>query len=598
MEFSILNLLLVLLAAWIGGQVARKMGYPTVLGEIMAGVLLGPALLGVLHSSAALGVLAEVGILLMMLYIGMEIDPKELGKASFGGILAALGGFIVPFLLGFWVVGLFGGSTVAGMFVGMAMGVTSLATKSRILVDLKILDTRISHVMLAGALIADTLSLVIFAGILSFATAGSFQMSEIAVIGSKVTAFFAVSWLAGTILFPRLYRFLKEKGLTGRTFNATLVLLIALAFAELAHLAGLHGILGAFIAGIFLRGAIEVRKLSHELAGLVKDVSLGFLAPIFFVTAGFQVSFEVFQTDLALLLSIIVLATLGKIVGTALFYLPSGNGWREGVTIGAGMNGRGAVEIVVAGIGLQAGIIDQTIFSILVFMAIATTATVPVFLKWGVKWLERRGELQRSTDLQRNVVIVGAGVLSRFIARTLSHTKSVVLVDSNEENVAKARELGLTAIHGDAIDPDVLHQAGVEKVGKLLAFTPNPEVNAFVIQRAREDYFVPELYAALDKSSRPSLLKIASDLDATILTSMLHTISDFERRFDSHLEFGAEEIQIAQDIAVSEITTRDELLPLILKRNGDARMIREDDQLRKDDIVVGVRRLGIEPLPG
>lgn len=137
MELSILNLLLVLFVAWIGGQIAARLGYPSVLGELIAGIIFGPPLLGILYGSEAINVLAELGVLMMMLYIGMEIDPRELGKASKGGVLAALGGFIVPFALGMWIVVASNGTTIAGVFVGMAMGVTSLATKSRILVDLK-----------------------------------------------------------------------------------------------------------------------------------------------------------------------------------------------------------------------------------------------------------------------------------------------------------------------------------------------------------------------------------------------------------------------------------------------------------------------------
>ena len=588
MEFSILNLFLVLLAGWIGGQFASRIGYPAVLGEIMVGVLLGPPLLGILYGSDALTVLAEVGILLMMLYIGMEIDPKELGKASIGGILAAIGGFIVPFGLGLWVVDFFGGTLLAGLFVGMAMGVTSLATKSRILAELNILDTRISHVMLAGALIADTLSLIVFAGILSFSKAGEFNISEVGVISGKVTLFFIASWFLGTKVFPPLYQKLKEAGLTGRSFNATLVLLIALAFAELAHLAGLHGILGAFIAGILLRGAISGKKLSHELAGLVKDVSLSFLAPVFFVTAGFLVSFEVFKTDLVMLISIVVLATVGKIVGTALFYIPSGHGWREGLTIGAGMNGRGAVEIVIAGIGLQAGIIDQSIFSILVFMAIATTATVPIFLKWGVKWLEKRGELYRSDENKNNILIIGAGVLARFIALRLSKVKKVVLIDSSPDNIEKAKNLGLEAIHGDGIDEDLLYEANIEDMRKLVTVTPNQEVNAFIVKHAQEEFFVPELYVALDKSSRPSLQRIANELKANILPSLFECIHLFDRKYESHEEIEFEEVQVNEDKSLTEIRQISGLVPVILQRGDSLSLIKEEENLKAGDVVIAV----------
>ena len=149
-----------------------------------------------------------------------------------------------------------------------------------------------------------------------------------------------------------------KAGFTGRTFNATLILLIALLFAEFAELAGLP-ILGAFMAGLFLReGTVLEPKLSHQLNDLVHDVSIGFLAHIFFVTAGFHVSLDVFQSDLLfLLIAVTVVATLGKIIGTAIFYIPSGYGWREGVTVGAGMNGGELLKIIIAQIGLELGII-------------------------------------------------------------------------------------------------------------------------------------------------------------------------------------------------------------------------------------------------
>jgi Kef-type K+ transport system membrane component KefB len=515
MDLPLLDLFLILLAAFLGGRLAVRLGYPAVLGELGAGILLGPPLLGLLAGGEAIAVLAEVGVLLMMLFIGMEIDPRELGKASTGGILAALGGFVVPFALGFWVILAAGGTAMAAVFVGMAMGVTSLATKSRILVDLRILDTRIAHVMMAGALVADTLSLLIFAGITSVVAAGSLDVASVAWITVKVLVFFGLAWLAGTRLLPPAWRWLQRRGLD-RAAAVPLVLLVALAFAEGAHLAGLHGILGTFVAGLALREAIGERRLSHDLTGLVRDVSLGFLAPVFFVTAGFEVTFAVFRDAPGLLAAVIVLATLGKVVGTALAYLPTGHGWREGVVLGAGMNGRGAVEIIIAGIGLQAGIIDRTTFSILVFMAIATTATVPLFLTWGVGWLTERGELARSTG-RDGTLLVGAGPLARALARRLRERGPVTLVDRNAEHVAAAREEGLDARHGDALEGDVLAEAGIEDAGAVVALTPNPEVNVLVAQHARERWLVPELYALLPRERDGGLFGVLEGLGGRVL---------------------------------------------------------------------------------
>jgi Kef-type K+ transport system membrane component KefB/mannitol/fructose-specific phosphotransferase system IIA component (Ntr-type) len=493
MDLSIPNLLLVLFVAWTAGRLASRLGYPAVLGELTAGILLGPPLLGLLHADAALQVLADLGVLLMMTYIGMEIDPRELRRASKAGFLAAVGGFITPFVLCYLVVMAFGGPVMSAVFVGIAAGVTSLAVKSRILVDLQLLDTRIAHVLMAGSLIADTASLIIFAAVLGAVQIGSVDPVGVALLGLKAVAFFAVAILVGKKVFPRLGRLLETRGVSGRTANFTLVLVLALALAEMAHLAGMHGILGAFIAGLFLREGVFGRALTEELTGLVRDASIGFLAPVFFVTAGFAVTFDVFSSDLLLLVLVIVLATVGKVVGTTLFYLPTGYGWREGLTVGAGMNGRGAVEIIVAQIALSMGLITQGIFSILVFMAIVTTAFDPVFLKWGVEWLRRRGELVRSGDERRGVLIVGGGAVSRAMGRILAGSQAVSMVDRNPENCDAATAAGLTAVRGNALDELVLSDAGAAAVRYAIVTTPNAEVNALATQILRSTFLVPEI---------------------------------------------------------------------------------------------------------
>jgi Kef-type K+ transport system membrane component KefB len=572
MDLPLLDLFLILLAAFLGGRLAMRLGYPSVLGEIGAGILLGPPLLGLLAGGEAIAVLAEVGVLLMMLFIGMEIDPRELGKASTGGILAALGGFAVPFGLGFWVITASGGSVMAGVFVGMAMGVTSLATKSRILVDLRILDTRIAHVMMAGALVADTLSLLIFAGITSVVAAGSLELGAVAWIAVKVAVFFALAWTVGTRLLPPLWGWLRRNGFD-RAATVPMVLLVAFAFAEGAHLAGLHGILGTFVAGLALREAIGERRLSHDLTGLVRDVSLGFLAPVFFVTAGFEVTFAVFTDTPGLLAAVIVLATVGKIVGTALAYLPTGYGWREGLVLGAGMNGRGAVEIIIAGIGLQAGIIDRSTFSILVFMAIVTTATVPLFLTWGVRWLEGRGELVRSVG-RSGTLVVGAGPLARALAHRLGRHGAVTLIDRNAEHVEAAASEGLRAVHGDALDGSVLVEAGIEEASTVVALTPNAEVNVLVAQRAREAWLVPELYALLPSADDGGLYSVLDGLGGHVLFARPADPSEWDERIRAGATRDATVAVGDAADAVSEAAqaiARGAALPLALIRGDGAR---------------------------
>ncbi|MBC9794594.1 cation:proton antiporter [Sinomicrobium weinanense] len=517
MELELLNLFLVLVVAWIGGSVATRVGYPSILGELIAGIIFGPALLQVLAPTETTTVLAEIGVLLMMLYIGMEIDFRELGKASWAGLLAAIGGFIVPFALGYYAVLGFGGSNLGALFVAIAVGVTSLATKSRILVDLKLLNTRIAHVLMAGALISDTLALIIFAGIISFTDAGSIEFLEILVVTGKAVLFFAVTGLLGIYVLPYLGKQLEKAGFTNRTLFFTIMLIIAIGFAELAELAGLHSILGAFIAGLFLRESIFNRKLSKELNKVFYDISIGFLAPIFFVTAGYHVTFDVFQNNLTLLIVILIVAVVGKIFGTALFYLPSGNGWREGITVGTGMNGRGAVEIVIAGIGLSLGFIDNEIFSILVFMAIFTTATVPVFLTWTTTWLRKRGELVLSSSEKKGILFLGAGPLSLYIAKKLNNKAPLSLIDSNIDNCVRANNLGLKCIQGNALKEETLMEAGGNEAGTFVSLTNNSEINVLAAQLASETMGIPNIYVSLTPSTEGANVELLDPIGASTI---------------------------------------------------------------------------------
>ena len=597
MELSILNLLFVLAAALLAGNISTRLGYPSIFGELAAGIILGPPMLGLLKGSEPLNVLAEIGVLLMMLYIGMEIDPKELFKASWAGMLAAIGGFITPFALAYVVVTGLGGTNAAGLFVGIAAGVTSLATKSRILVDLNLLNTRIAHVLMAGALISDTLALIVFAAIIGIFDGGGLSVAELGLVTGKAVLFFLVVAAIGLYVFPPLWRRLAKAGLTGRTFNATLILLIALLFAELAHLAGLHEILGAFLAGLFLReGTVLEPKLSHQLNELVHDVSIGFLAPIFFVTAGFHVSLGVFQTSLTMLIAVTVVATIGKIVGTALFYLPSGYGWREGVTVGAGMNGRGAVEIIIAQIGLELGIITSEIFSVLVFMAIFTTATVPIFLKWTTEWLDKRGELVRSTEERQGVLILGAAPTARHLAKHLAETGTVWLIDTNQHNVEMAKAEGLNAIQGDALDEDILQDAEAESVRTFLALTPNPEVNVLAANIARDVFAIPDVKVLLTHAN--SLLRRSAERHGYFL---IESVWEDITRWDRWIEKGEIEsvgvtIEKDQDIAslFDELHAGPDALALVADRGDYPIPFPSQDMVKEGDKIVALKRTTVQ----
>jgi Kef-type K+ transport system membrane component KefB len=401
-QIDLLNLLLVLVLAWIGGAIAERFDYPAMLGELVVGVIFGPTILGLLHPSTTLDIFSQLGVFLLMVYVGMEIDLDDLFDLGPQAFVVAVGAFIIPFALGYYT-GIVTIATVEGaLFLGLAMAATSLATKSRILVDLDVLDTRIANILLGGALVSDVAVLVVFAGVLGFIQAGTVDPVTLGTIFAKGIAFFAVTLFIGYRFLPHLwdqFDTLRQRyGFVDKTTAFSIALSVSLVFAVIAHIAGLHSIIGGFMAGLFLRQADLHEPLYEHMHNVIYDLAIGFFAPIFFVTVAFQITLDVFTQNLGLLVLLVGVAFIGKLVGSWVSTLPTSLTSREGIVIGFGMNGRGTVEIVVASIALSNGIIDQGLFSILVFIAMFTTSLVPITVKWGIEWLDRSGELIYTRD--------------------------------------------------------------------------------------------------------------------------------------------------------------------------------------------------------
>ena len=597
MHEEILMLALILAAALLGGRLAVRFGYPAILGEIMAGIVLGPPIVGILRSNEATSILGEFGILLMMLYIGMHLDLGDLRRASVPGLLAATGGFLVPATAGLALMLAVGRSFLEALFVGLAMGVTSLATKSRILVDLKILDTRIAHVLVAGALLSDVAVLVVFAAVVGPGTADGVSIGTALFTGGKALAFGLGAWLVGMWLLPALKSRFGRNELDRNTMFLAVVI-FGLAFAYGAEFAGIHAILGAFVAGLFIDKRVMEPKVSKDVQQRLAAMSVGVLAPFFFVSAGFEVSLDVFRTDLALLLAVIIIATLGKVVGTALFYLPSGNGWREGLVVGAGMNGRGAVEIIVAEIALAQGLIDRDVFSILVLMALFTTATVPVLLTLGVRWLRRRGELVKAGD-RSQALIIGAGVIARRIGTVLQPSMPVALLDTNRSNLVAGERDGLTVHAGNGLDELALERAGIEKALCLIAATPNAEVNVLAAHLAI-DFGVPDVSVLLRGSDMKTFESRLADADIQVIRAP----EDFSG-WEHALSVGnavAETVDVARELERFRDASNPLWIeanyptgefPVVVVSNGESTPYTTEVRLTDDEHVIVLRRLDI-----
>lgn len=389
-ESLIVNLLVILSVAWFLGYIFSLFGLPVMLGELLAGLVLGPALLDVVHTSQQLELLADLGIFFVMFYAGMEMDPRLLLKHIRPALATAVGGFVLPFVLGYFTALLFDATIFQALFVGMGLSVTAIAVQAVILQNLQIHKSNVGHIIMGAAIADDIFSLVTLAVLLGLAKSGTIAPGEVLFILGKVGLFLAFTILIGEFIMPRLTRRLTDTGAKAFTF----AMIVALVMAFLAEKVGLHLVIGAFLAGQFVRREIMDGRIYELLSDRFFSISYGFLTPIFFATLGFHLTLSWSVEFLSLAGALTLVAVLGKVLGCGLGARLTGLDMTEAAVVGVGMNGRGAVELVIASVVLQlssqllaAGTITEPLltpnqFSALVLMAFVTTIMTPVLLKW------------------------------------------------------------------------------------------------------------------------------------------------------------------------------------------------------------------------
>ena len=392
-QHLIVNLILILTVAWFLGRVFARFGLPVVLGELLAGIILGPPLLGIISTSEPIELLAEFGIFFLMFYAGLEMDPKEAVEHLWPSTAVAIGGFVLPFVFGYLVCMMFGGTSFQSLFVGMGISVTAIAVQSRILHDMHIHNTSIGHIIIGAAIINDILALVALSILLELAESGTIQVVTVALIVFKVAIFFGFTILIGQFVIPKFIRKLDDR--EGKAF--TFALVCALVMAYMAELAGLHLIIGAFLAGQFVRKEIMDIDIYQKINDRFYGISYGFMAPIFFVSLSFHLHIHWQWSFIFFTTAITMIAIVGKVIGCGFgAYLYRKSFW-ESTIIGSGMNGRGAVEMVIAAVVIELSdklianytitepLLTQDQFSALICMAFITTLIAPLSLKWTVK---------------------------------------------------------------------------------------------------------------------------------------------------------------------------------------------------------------------
>lgn len=386
MEFSILVYVLMIIALAKGlGEVLSRVNQPAIVGELLAGIVLGPFILGKIFTGLGnmyddqfIKNLGDLGMLFLMLYVGLEFSPKLIRSASWLGGAIAAAGIGVPFVVGLLAGVYFDLAGPTLVFVAIAMSVTALPVTIRVLKDMEVLKTRTSATIVSAALITDVVLLFAF-GVILGANEQSNTFETVAYLSVSFVIFFALALIVGRYFVPHVYRVLRWM----RTGEAAFAIAvgIAIGFAIVAEWAGLPGVIGAFVAGLLLRETGTRLKVWTRVEDILSGVTLGFLAPIFFVVIGFTVDFGSVVDYLPFFASILVIAILGKIAGSYFAARIGGLGRNESMAIGSMMMGKGAMELVFAQIAFEQGLIEQYLFSLLVLTAFLSTILAPMLFK-------------------------------------------------------------------------------------------------------------------------------------------------------------------------------------------------------------------------
>lgn len=268
----------------------------------------------------------------------------------------------------------------------MGLSITAIAVNARVMHDMCITENRVCPVIIGASIIDDVMSLAFFTAIIHVAThSGEFSLIIFAVIAAKVLVFFAVTICVGIFIYPKIGGYFSGREAKGFTF----ALIMAFLFGAMAEAAGLHIIIGAYLAGLFVREGVVNKELFNKISDRFVSITYGFIGPIFFVSLSFHVTFDIFRTDFMLVMILLAAAIAGKFIGGAAGAAAAGMNRQEAAIVGMALNGRGAVELVIASIGLQLGIINNSIFSILVLIAFVTTMLPPVSLSIYLKTLKK-----------------------------------------------------------------------------------------------------------------------------------------------------------------------------------------------------------------
>ncbi len=394
-------LLLLLVLARFFGELFERMGQPAMIGEIIAGIILGPSVLNFIHRTEELKVISDLGVFLLVILAGLEINFDDILKSIRGrNIFVSLLAFFIPIGSGFLVGQAFHQPVMTTVFIGLCVAITALPVSIRILMDLGRLNSAIGQKIISAAIFDDVLALTILGVLLDFKDLES-SYAEVTkmTIWTILKLLLFVSVIVGT--YKLIQHFAKRENfletqldklisvLRGKESLFALLFVFILIFATLTESIGLHFIIGSFFASMLLSKSLIGEKNLQTFHKTTNSMAMGFLAPIFFAGIGLEFKLGSIQ-NIVLLLAILGVSFASKIIGGYIGGRVSLMSHRQSLTLAYGLNARGIMELVIANIAFREGFINVEIFSMLVIMGLVTTLSTPFLLKYSFKSLDRK----------------------------------------------------------------------------------------------------------------------------------------------------------------------------------------------------------------
>lgn len=558
-EFLLVAQIVLLIAVGRGlGEMMQRIGQPSVIGELLAGILLGPSLFGWIwpeaqhaifpktpEQKAMIDGIAQFGILLLLLLTGMETDLKLVRKVGKAAIAISIAGILVPFACGF-ALGEFlpdallprpDQRLVASLFMGTALSISSVKIVAVVVREMNFMRRNVGQIIVATAVIDDTIGWIIIAVIFSLASQGTLDIASVAKAMLGTFAFLAVSFTIGRRLVFLLIRWANDN-LVSTAAVISVILLLMGVMALITHLIGVHTVLGAFVAGILVgESPILTRQIDERLRGLISS----FFMPVFFGLAGLSADLSVLRDPNLLMLTglLVVIASVGKFGGAFVGGTLGRLNTRESLALASGMNARGSTEVIIATIGLSIGVLSQNLFTMIVTMAIVTTMAMPPMLRAALaklpmneeekERLEREGFEKRGfvANLERPLLAVDESVSATFASHVMgliAGTRGLPITVLHIGNRAREQEKGR--------DQEESHEAVVKKAAETVSANGDGG-SVDVVTRARR----AELGEAIADEARKGfdLLVVGVDKVAATKDRFDRKIEDIAAKFDGPL---------------------------------------------------------------